>query len=91
MPGDPEKVERMKGQKFVRGYNIAVQTLHDILHIGDESLKQTAKYYNWRIHGMMSKCKSCALAKARHKNLQKESASKSLEPGTMVIFLIFQA
>ena len=67
--------------RFKKGYKIAVETLHKIFHVGDDMLKKTAKCYDWNLHGIMKKCEDCAKAKARRKNIAKETETKSEKPG----------
>ena len=67
--------------RFKKGYKIAVKTLHKIFHVGDDMLKKTAKCYDWNLHGIMKKCEDCAKAKARRKNIAKDTETKSSKPG----------
>ena len=61
-----------------------IQKVHRLLgHGNEDSTRQTAKQLNWIItRGKLKPCEHCAKAKAKHKNVCKESmAKKAEEPG----------
>ena len=49
-----------------------MNTLHEIYgHIGEEATKWTADHYGHKCQGSLDPCESCALAKARQRNLNR--------------------
>ncbi|GKY91056.1 hypothetical protein MPSEU_000078400 [Mayamaea pseudoterrestris] len=52
---------------------IDIMTVHDRLgHPGQEMTKQVAAHLGWEVEGSMTPCASCAVGKARQKNIKRE-------------------
>ena len=69
------------------GVRLNIEKVHRLLGHGDEeSTRHTAKQLGWVItRGNMKPCLACAKAKAKQKNISKESTSpKATEPGGRV-------
>ena len=65
-----------------KGYKISAQDLHEKLgHIADNKMRKIAKSLGWKVTGTLKKCKNCALAKQRQKNVPKTNDNKSVTPG----------
>ena len=59
-----------------------INMAHKMLgHLSKEATMATAKFYGVKIHGNYETCEECALAKARQKNLNKESSTRSNQAG----------
>jgi hypothetical protein len=62
-----------------KGMTVNINKLHLLLgHACETILKATAEHYDLKLTGEYNVCTDCALAKARQKNVPKESAVVSL-------------
>ena len=68
---------------------IDINDLHGMLgHAPEAVVRKTAKHYGWKLLGTFKKCEYCSLAKAKRKNMSKDSGPKSTIPGERVCFEI---
>ena len=59
-----------------------INTLHKQLgHISEQSVKDTAKFYEWELKNKFEDCTNCALGKSRQKNINKEPVPRSTTSG----------
>ncbi len=54
---------------------------HKLGHASESIVHKTAKFYNWMITNKYENCTSCALAKLKQKNMNKEKKPCSETPG----------
>jgi len=54
---------------------------HQLGHASMESVKATAKFYDWKTEGDLKQCVACATAKAKRKKLNRDLQEKSETPG----------
>jgi hypothetical protein len=67
-----------------KGMTVNINKLHLLLgHACEKILKATAEHYDLKVTGEYKVCTDCALAKARQKNVPKESAVVSSKPGEL--------
>jgi hypothetical protein len=65
-----------------KGKIVNVNALHKIFgHIGEESLRKTAKFYGIKPSGKIQSCSDCGISKSRQHNTGKTTESKSTVPG----------
>jgi len=65
-----------------RGTELRWNDIHyKLSHVGEETIRHTAKYYGWTLKGSLNTCEDCALSKARQRNIPKETATKSTQKG----------
>jgi hypothetical protein len=82
-----EMIPRGERANFMldKGKVIDINKIHHILgHASEETTKRTAKYYRVELKGTMEKCESCALAKARQKNVSKVTEHKATKVGERI-------
>ena len=60
------------------GTKMSIDTVHSLLgHLHEDASRNVAKYLGWKIsHGSMKPCEHCAKAKAKQKNVVKESKAE---------------
>jgi hypothetical protein len=67
-----------------KGMTVNINKLHLLLgHASKIFLKATAEHYDLKVTGEYKVCTDCALAKARQKNVPKESAVVLSRPGEL--------
>jgi Reverse transcriptase (RNA-dependent DNA polymerase)/gag-polypeptide of LTR copia-type len=79
-----EMVPRMDGVNLTleQGLVININKLHLLLgHACESTIRATAKHYGLTLKGSYAVCTDCALAKARQKNVNKETSVVSTKPG----------
>jgi hypothetical protein len=83
-----EPVETMKETALASlkaGTNIKASDLHAKLgHVNDEYMRATAKAMGLEVTGTLKTCESCAIGKAKQKNLSKHDERQSTHPGELV-------
>lgn len=52
-----------------------------LLHVTEDSVRRTAKFYGWEVFGTFKPCNHCATTEARQKNLSKSIEFSSMMPG----------
>jgi len=61
---------------------ININDLHKKLgHTSKALMRKTAKFYGWQLKNLFETCESCALAKLRQKDTNKEKKAQSETPG----------
>ena len=55
-------------------------------HASEAVFKKTSKHYGWKLLGTFKKCEDYLLAKAKRKNMSKDSGTKSTIPGERICF-----
>jgi len=67
---------------LTKGKVINANKMHEILgHVSEETMRKTAKFYDWKISGTLNKCSDCGLAKSKQANTSKEKVLRSKVPG----------
>jgi hypothetical protein len=62
-----------------------VNKFHEMIgHCGVDRLKKTANIHRLKLKGQFKVCEDCALAKARHRNVNKDWKGGSQVPGESV-------
>jgi len=61
---------------------IDINKLHEELgHVSKTLVRKMAKFYGWMLKNKFETCESCALAKSRQKDTNKEKKARSDTPG----------
>ena len=70
------------GNMMVEGHQVEINNLHCLLgHASEAKTRATAKDQGWIVKGRMTKCKDCAISKAKPRNVSKASGNKSTVEG----------
>ena len=78
-------IERNIVSTLKAGTLIDIKVLHGMLgHASEAVVRKTAKHYNWKLLVTFKKYEDCSLAKAKHKNMSKDSVPKSTIPGERI-------
>ena len=78
-------IERNSVNPFKAGTLIDINVLRGMLgHASEAVVRKIAKHYGWKLLGTFKKCEDCSLAKAKFKNVSKDSGTKSTTPGDRI-------
>ena len=84
----PDKLAHVEAAGLIglqQGNTVSATEMHKLLgHVGEASMRSTAKSMEIKISGKLETCESCAKAKARQKNLVKETKSGATKPGERI-------
>ena len=79
IPDVPTTTEiKNKSSKMTLQYKVAHQLLS---HPGQNTMKNTAKYYDWLLQGKPVQCEPCSSAKGHQKNISKTPKPHAENPG----------
>ena len=80
-------IERNSVIPLKSGTLIDVNVLHGMLfHESEDVARKIVKYYGWELLVTFKKCEDCSLAKAKRKNMSKDSGPKSTIYGEPICF-----
>ena len=80
-------IERNSVSPLKAGTLIDIKVLHGMLgHASEAVVRKIAKHYGWKLLGTFKKCEDCSLAKAKCKNMSKDSGPRSNIPGDCIFF-----
>ncbi|CAB9528031.1 Conserved hypothetical protein [Seminavis robusta] len=75
------------GVSLEEGKTVDINKLHRILgHATEETIRETAKFYKWKLIGKFTACDACRIANARQKDVAKTTNTKSTVPGERLMF-----
>jgi hypothetical protein len=83
-----QRASKMAMSAMDQGTKMNIMKAHDLLgHCSEDMTWSTAKSMGWVLSGGWRPCKSCAMAKAKQKNVPKESEHQAASKGENRIFL----